>query len=420
MPPSPASVTFTSSVLPGPSAPPAKRLLFVGSGQPWRGGAGYLVRQHLFLRALACVAGELHLAMFDTPSDAAVPAYVRSLTPLPLPAGRRPGRVGGLLSDLFSPLPRMVRPDNAAVRRAVAGLDPASFDAVFAYRIEFAHHAGVLGHPRLILDVDDPEHLRARRRLDATVKGPIDRRTAGDLAKLRAFEYAAVAAAGLSFVCQENDAAGPWPKRPEVVPNGVDVPATPPARTAAEPVVLFVGNCAGSADSPNVDGLRYFLTDVWPKVLAKVPAAEFHVVGVMGAAAAAAAAAARRVTVRGFVETTAGAYAEAAVAVAPIRFGTGTRVKILEAFAHACPVVSTLAGAEGIPAIPGREIELAVTAGEFADAVVLLLTDPAQAARVGGGGHGLARRLFDQATIRRDLIDRLGRFLRPVAAKVPA
>lgn len=394
---------------------PAKRLLFVGAGCPWKGGAGYLVRQNLFLRSLACVADELHVATFDPGPDPRPPAYARTFTPLPMPLGRARGRVAALAADLLSPLPRMLRRDAAEPRRRVAALNPASFDAVFAFRIEFAHHAGLIGHPRLILDVDDPEHLRVERRLASTVDH-VDRRTRADLAKLRQFEHRAVAAAALSFVCQENDRQAGWPKLPEVVPNGVDVPPTPPPRKPTDPVVLLVGNFAGGSDSPNVDGLHYFLADVWPRILDRVPAAEFHLVGATGTAAQAAAAAAPRTVVRGFVDDLSAAYAAAAVAVAPIRFGTGTRVKILEAFAHGCPVVSTLPGAEGIAAVPGREIELAATTGDFADAVATLLEQPATAARIGQAGHALARRSYDQAVIRADLIDRLAAFFKAATA----
>ncbi len=139
---------------------------------PWDGGAGFLVRQNVFLRALADVADELHLAMFDG-DTAAPPPFARSLTPLPRPARRRPGRARQLLGrpDL-APAPHVRGFDLTATRAAVAALKPDSFDAVFAYRIDFAHYAGVLTHRRLILDVDDPEHVRAARRAATTAAGP--------------------------------------------------------------------------------------------------------------------------------------------------------------------------------------------------------------------------------------------------------
>ena len=391
-------------------APPARRprVLYIGTGQPWAGGAGYLVRQRVSLGALADVAGELHLAMFGLPADATPPPFpVASVTPLPGPARRKPGRLGTLLGDLTSPLPRTVRShDPAATRAAVAALCPESFDAVFCFRIDSAHFAGVLGHRRLILDVDDPEHTRFARH--AALAGPVDARTRRDLAKLQRFEVDAEARAALAFVCQTGDANG-WRRPPEVVPNAVDLPPSP-ARRPAGPLVLFVGNCLGSLRNANVDGVTHFLTDVWPAVRRAVPDAQFHIVGPTGDTLTHAAADQPGVSVRGFVADLADAYA-AAVAVAPIRFGTGTRIKILEAFAHACPVLSTPIGAEGIAAVPGRDIEMAVAPDEFARRLTALLLDRPAAERIGAAGRALAERSYDAAAVRRHLADRLARFL---------
>ena len=243
---------------------------------------------------------------------------------------------------------------------------------VFSFRIDFGYFAGVLDHPRLILDIDDPEHLRGLRRIQMT-GGTGDHRTLRDLEKLRAFERAAVAKAKLAFVCQENDRGG-CGTSPEVVPNCVQIIENP-RRNVSKPIVLFVGNCAGGATTPNVDAVLFFLTDIWPKILAAVPDAEFQLVGAASDTVRSAAANVPRVHLRGFVDDLADVYSAAAISIAPIRFGTGTRIKILEAFAHACPVVSTLAGAEGIEAVPGKEIELAVGAEDFAEQAISLLRD---------------------------------------------
>jgi glycosyltransferase involved in cell wall biosynthesis len=387
------------------------RLLFIGSGCPWRGGAGFLVRQNLFLGALAQIA-ELHLAMFDCDGDAR-PDYVKGLTALSMPKKLTASKVKNLLDDWINPQPRMIRNyDLTEPRRQVAALNRGGFDAVFAFRIDFAHFAGVLDHPNLILDIDDPEHIRGKRRLAALGGG--DPRTVRDLEKLRDFERQAAAKAKVAFVCQEGDRQG-WITPPEVVPNCVIVPANP-QRRVSKPIVLFVGNCATGPASPNVDAVRFFLADIWPKILAAVPDAEFHLVGAASELVRQLAGNVPQVQLRGFVDDLADVYAESAVSVAPIRFGTGTRVKILEAFAHACPVVATLPGAEGIAAVPGREIELAAAASDFAERTVALLRDGALAERIGQGGYTLALAHFNVATQQRLLVARLGEFLRAKAA----
>ena len=371
-----------------------------------RGGRGHLVRQNLFLHALADVA-DLDLAMFESKPDR-VPDFVATLTPLPSPTRTRPGRIGRLWGDLTSALPRTFRHvDAAAARQLVRSLDPHRYDAVFAFRIDFAHYAGVLGAPRLLLDIDDPEHKRWRRRLSVTHR--VDARTRRDVDRLEAFEKAAVATAAVSFVCQAADATG-WVVPPEVVPNCVDV-RPDPRRNPTRPVVLFVGNCVGTDVSPNVDAVVWFLADVWPRVLRAEPAAEFRLVGPAGDPVRRAVAAAARATVVGFVDDLSAEYAAASIAVAPIRFGTGTRIKILDAFAHACPVVSTMAGAEGIDAVPGKQIEIGVGGDDFAARVVCLLGDRDLAERLGRGGYGLVAARYDRLSEQKKLAARFRDFL---------
>jgi polysaccharide biosynthesis protein PslH len=396
-----------------PKLPAMPRLLFIGSGNPWLGGAGYLVRQNLFLGVLSQVA-ELHLAMFDCKPDP-IPEFAKSLTVLSKPKKSSGSKWKNLAEDFLNPLPRTMRGyDLTEPHRQVAVLNPDSFDAVFAFRIDFAYFAAVLSHPRLILDIDDPEHIRSARRLSAMgVRG--DRRTLRDLQKLKEFEIHSVSKTRLAFVCQENDRQG-WVKPPEVVPNCVVVPVDPPRRVVG-PIVIFVGNCASGPASPNVDAVRYFLADIWPMILNAVPDAEFHLVGTASEFVRQLAAGAPRVRLRGFVDDLADVYAQASVSVAPIRFGTGTRIKILEAFAHACPVVSTLPGAEGIAAVPGRDIELAATASDFADRTISFLRDQPLAERIGHGGYELARAHYDVRKQQELLVARFRKLLDGKAAE---
>ncbi len=67
----------------------------------------------------------------------------------------------------------------------------------------------------------------------------------------------------------------------------------------------------------------------------------------------------------------------------PLRLGGGTRLKIVEAMAMGKAIVSTTLGAEGIDAVPGRDILIEDEPERFADAVGSLLSDPGLAARIG-------------------------------------
>ena len=120
----------------------------------------------------------------------------------------------------------------------------------------------------------------------------------------------------------------------------------PPPRNATRPRLVFLGNFAPA--SPNVDGLRWMLDEIWPIVRKAVPDCELQFIGRIGGELEARVRATPGAVAAGFVENLPAAMAQASVSIAPIRFGTGTRVKIIESFALGCPVVSTTLGAEGI------------------------------------------------------------------------
>jgi glycosyltransferase involved in cell wall biosynthesis len=86
---------------------------------------------------------------------------------------------------------------------------------------------------------------------------------------------------------------------------------------------------------------------------------------------------------------------QAALMVVPVRAGGGMRVRILEAFARAMPVVTTTVGLEGIDAAPGRDVLVADTPPDFARDVLKLLRDEGEAARLAENGRLLATRCYD-------------------------
>lgn len=88
-------------------------------------------------------------------------------------------------------------------------------------------------------------------------------------------------------------------------------------------------------------------------------------------------------------------YLNAACAVVvPLRVGGGTRIKILEGFAHRVPVVSTSVGAEGLDAVPDVHLAIADQPHEFAAACVRLLTDRRTAERLALAGYRLYQRQY--------------------------
>jgi succinoglycan biosynthesis protein ExoO len=134
---------------------------------------------------------------------------------------------------------------------------------------------------------------------------------------------------------------------------------------------LFIGGYSGH----NLDGLDWFLREVSPVVLASNPDAQFDVVGTVGEAVPAGA---PNVHVHGQQGDISPAYNRATLCVVPLRFGTGLKIKLIEAMVHGRAVVTTAAGAEGYSELEmGMVVTVAETATAMAEAITRLLCDNA-------------------------------------------
>lgn len=152
----------------------------------------------------------------------------------------------------------------------------------------------------------------------------------------------------------------------------------------------------GSMDwMPNEDGIGWFVREVLPIVRASLPHTQLSIVGRNPTPAVSALAdVAPGVRVTGTVPDIRPYLEEAAVVLVPLRVGGGTRLKIFEAMAMECPIVSTTIGAEGLPVADGEDIRIADSAADFAAATVALLRNPPEAARMGAAAAAQVRQRF--------------------------
>ena len=176
--------------------------------------------------------------------------------------------------------------------------------------------------------------------------------------------------------------------RATIVPNCVDVRRfTPrPARAfATGGPVLFVGTMRYP---PNFFAAEEICHDLAPAL----PGLDFRIVG---DAPWLPARIPRNVRFVGRVDSTAEPLAAAQVAVAPVRHGSGTRLKLLEYFAAGLPVVCTAKAAEGLEVENGRHVRLADTPREMAAAVRALHADPEACAALGAAARALVEARYD-------------------------
>jgi polysaccharide biosynthesis protein PslH len=283
-----------------------------------------------------------------------------------------------------------------AVRAAAERFAGVGFDVVHVFRLYLAPFAEPFlsagppaRRPVCLLDLDEDE-WRTRRRLAELYA------LRGDAARARqeageAEKYERLARRSLSWfdrivVCASPDRAELARRfdgaHVEVVPNAVQVPDALPRTPGAGGAftILFVGTLGYF---PNEDAARFFCDEVLPVLRAGLDRpVRVEIVGGDPPVAVARLAEIPGVMVRGRVPDVAPFYAAADVAVAPLRAGGGTRIKILEAFAHGVPVVSTSIGAEGLEVVPGRHLLVADDAGGLAAACLRLAREPRLAAEL--------------------------------------
>jgi len=174
-----------------------------------------------------------------------------------------------------------------------------------------------------------------------------------------------------------------------VFPNAL--PEIPQPRVPEANAILFSGNLEYH---PNVEAVRWFRSKVWPSVREQAPAVEWRLLGRNPAAITAFTNGDPRIRVIGPVEDAIAHLAEAQVCIVPLLSGSGTRFKILEAWAAGRAVVSTTLGAEGLGASDGEHLLLADDAADFAAAVLRLLNNRTLRARLGDAGRALYMEQF--------------------------
>ena len=169
-----------------------------------------------------------------------------------------------------------------------------------------------------------------------------------------------------------------------VYPNALPVTEVP--QVAEENCIVFSGNLEYH---PNIEAVRWFESDIWPLLREKNRDLTWNLVGRNSEAIRVLVQGDTRVRVTGSVDDAVAAIAAARVVVVPLLSGSGTRFKILEAWAAERAVVSTSIGAEGLGARDGEQLLVADDASRFASAVQEVLDDRARAKRIGAAGRAL-------------------------------
>ena len=396
------------------------QVLFLARDLPLPANNGTRLRTWALLRALAAEGHSVVLLSFARPgeaSDAAMASLERvcrevAMVPLAMGSLSAETNIGPRIRALPRSRPYSVeRFASSDMRRLVEQrLKANEADAVICDVFTSANVPDT--RVPILLNHENVEHTILRRYCDVE-RNPAKRAYAWlEYLKMRHWERRACARARVGLTCSDLDGRTLerlWPTTPSVtVPNIVELDEVDPGAPAEEPsTILFQG---GMDWLPNRDAVEFFATAIFPRVRVLIPEARLVVAGRNPSPTFMASFAhvpAMRFT--GTVPDMRAVIGSAAVSVAPLRIGSGTRLKIIEAAALGKPVVSTRIGAEGLDFVDGDEILLADDPAQFAEAVAGLLGDSARRRRIGGAARRRVEQSYSLTALRRALMNAIAR-----------
>lgn len=364
------------------------KILVIAADYPWPETGGARLRLATTVTALA-ECGDVDLlsivpAIRDSSDFVPPPEGVRLSQIVRCPVDTSPPRlVGMLLASVRNKAPfELTLKPSRAVRAALKNLDIRSYDLVWCFTVRAWVWSGEPHFGPTVVDIDDLEDQKILARLGTTSRRKADAASlrqmlANRLARLRAMQWRnlhrRIDKVAVPVVCSDLDARRSGLQHVRVIPNGYKSPGKALGRTdvGTPPVVMFQGTLRYP---PNSDAARFLASEIAPRLAASVAGVQVRLVGVATPSFAADVSDPPLVTVVGAVAEITEELARADLIVVPLRFGSGTRIKILEAFAHRIPVVSTSLGAEGLGLAHGVHLLIADDASAIAEACASLLS----------------------------------------------
>jgi glycosyltransferase involved in cell wall biosynthesis len=391
------------------------RILFVALQFPVPANNGHKMRSWSLLQALAAEGHEVSLLSFREandahPDDPQLCSVCRDVTAVPF-------RMTNLSSSgeylkralaMFSPHPyASSRFFSAMMReRMTEILSQGEFDLIIGDTVFSILNLPATDVP-LALNAFDLEHLILERYL-VHESNPLKLAYGWlESRKVRRWETKAFSQADCVMTCSQHDRELVQKLRPGVptvvVPNIVDVDSYIPAGDVDGPVLIYQG---GMDWYPNRDAVEYLVFEILPILRGLVPQFRVIVAGRNPSAEF------RRrfegvaeVSFTGTVPDMRLPIGEAAVCLVPLRIGSGTRMKILEAAAMGKPMVSTTLGAEGLEFVDGSEILIADQPQAFAEAVAGLLSDRMRRRSLGRAARRRVEQQYSMPVLCKSLVE---------------
>ena len=391
------------------------KLLVLTPQLPYPPHQGTTIRNFNIIKHLA-PRHEITLVSFGTPEelDGAEPlrALCRRIEIAPYPTRTLAQRAW---TTLTSPMPDMALRLKSEKMRALVDqiLREENFDVVQVEGIEMARYMQndqlPMTNYQLTFDDHNAEYVLQKTAFESDVRLPMRWHAALysliQWKKLERYEHNVCLHANHVVACSDADAnairalqaVSRQRSAVSVIPNGVDTDFfVPSTDVCAKPLAELSMVYAGKMDfRPNIDAMTWFCANILPRIRAEIPLAHVVIVGQKPAPRIQSLKQQSGVEVTGWVADTRPYVADATVYVVPLRMGSGTRLKVLEAMAMGKAIVSTSRGVEGIDLVPNRDAVIADSPADFATAVVALLHDPDRRRTLGQNARTLTELKYD-------------------------
>ena len=378
------------------------KILFLSTWYPFPPNNGSKIRAYHLLKALGA-NHDVTVVAFHPQDDG--PALHSNLTRVvAYPVEADPYRYVRLPQCIkyISPVPLAFWPSEA-MRKATARIATEEhWDAIVAYEPPVARHAlGWADTPR-VLEIDTSLAFQMHERyvqssaLFARVRAWASWKKAYEYERrlFSKFQVCTVAAQQeVRFVEQMVDGTQAHVR---LLSNGVDCLRNRPVYKAIDNTLIYNGALTYSA---NYDAMQYFTKDILPLIRQSVADVTLTITGSTTGVDLRGLALDGSVRLSGYVEDIRPVVGSASICVVPLRQGSGTRVKILEAMALGVPVISTRKGSEGLEAVDGEHLVLADTPAAFAEATVHLLQHPDVRQGLAARARKLVEERYDWAQI---------------------
>ncbi len=271
-------------------------------------------------------------------------------------------------------LEALKRMENIPTNIIESDYDIIQFQEIDGY-ISFSNNLKSLKFSKLVIDLHNVDYIRLKEEIENNFK-MLGIFAKLHLSKFKQIEIDSIKKVNHLFVCSEYDknyfSKFVDTNKISLIPNGVDLyKFNGKFNIHDSKVVIFVGLLSYKA---NESGIKFYIDKIHPWILQEIPSYRLRIVGknipkwLLKASLTD-----KSIELTGFVDNIQKELSKANVAICPIYFGSGTRLKILEYLAMYLPVVSTTKGSEGINILNQKHIFLADTKDEFIKSVVKLL-----------------------------------------------